>query len=66
MDKVTRENRAELYDKYLREYDEKAREVSLIRSNFDLTKEDEKKIKLLESEMNTIQRKASQLGDYHG
>ena len=66
MSKNTREQNAALYDQYLREYDEKARKVSLIRSKFDLSKEDEKDISLMEAEMDKLQRKAFSLGDYHG
>jgi hypothetical protein len=61
-----RNKRAELYETYLREYDERARKVSLIKSKFDLSKEDEKQIKGLEKEMADLQRKAFALGDYHG
>lgn len=54
--------KAALYDQLLAEYDKKAREVSLIQSKFDLTRDDEKKIKELKTEMNNIQRKAMSLG----
>jgi hypothetical protein len=56
------EEKARLYDQLLVEHDKKAREVSLIQSNFDLTKEDEKEIKRLKAEMDEIQRKAMSLG----
>jgi hypothetical protein len=56
------EQKAKMYDKLLIEYDQKAREVSLIRSKFDLTKEDNKKIESLQKEMNDLQRKAMSLG----
>lgn len=56
------EQRAKLYDQLLREYDEKARQVSLINSKFDLSKEDEKQIDSLRKEMNDLQRKAMSLG----
>jgi hypothetical protein len=62
---LTREQKAELYDKYLREYDEKARQVSLIESKFDLSKEDQNKITALKKEMTQLQQKAFKLGDYH-
>ncbi len=56
------EQKAKMYDKLLIEYDQKAREVSLIKSKFDLTKEDNKKIESLQKEMNDLQRKAMSLG----
>lgn len=59
---MNNEMKAKLYDQLLAEHDKKAREVSLIQSKFDLTREDEQRIKLLKSEMNEIQRKASSLG----
>ena len=36
--------KAKFYDQLLKEYDEKARQVSLIKSKFDLTREDEKQV----------------------
>lgn len=59
---MNNEMKAKLYDQLLAEHDKKAREVSLLQSKFDLTREDEQRIKLLKSEMNEIQRKASSLG----
>lgn len=59
---MSNEEKAKFYDQLLIEHDKKVREVSLIQSKFDLTKEDEKKIKELKSEMTEIQRKASSLG----
>ena len=56
------EQKAKMYDKLLIEYDQKAREVSLIKSKFDLTREDNKKIESLQKEMNDLQRKAMNLG----
>lgn len=56
------EMKGKYYDQLLTEHDKKAREVSLIQSKFDLTREDEQKIKQLKSEMTEIQRKASSLG----
>lgn len=52
---------AKLYDNLLLEYDKKAREVSIIKSKFDLSKEDERLIDELKREMVTIQRKAEAL-----
>lgn len=62
---MNREEKAEMYEQYLREHDEKARQVSLIKSKFDLSREDENKIKELQKEMDQLQRKAASLGDYH-
>lgn len=59
---MTNTDKARLYDKLLLEYDQKAREVSLIKSKFDLTREDNKKIEDLQKEMNDLQRKAISLG----
>lgn len=52
---------AKLYDNLLLEYDKKAREVSIIKSKFDLSKEDERLIDELKREMVAIQRKAEAL-----
>jgi hypothetical protein len=54
--------KAKFYDHLLREYDEKARQVSLINSKFDLSKEDQKQIESLKKEMDLLQRKAMSLG----
>jgi hypothetical protein len=59
---MNNEQRAKVYDQLLAEHDVKAREVSLIQSKFDLTREDEQKIKQLKNEMMEIQRKAMSLG----
>tara|TARA_R110000803_G_scaffold20502_2_gene52686 strand:- start:271 stop:456 length:186 start_codon:yes stop_codon:yes gene_type:complete len=59
---MNNEQKAALYDQYLREHDAKAREVSVLRSKFDLTRDDESKIKELKMEMDGIQKKASDLG----
>jgi trehalose-6-phosphate synthase len=56
------QEKAKLYDQLLAEYDEKARQVSLIRSRFDLTREDEKQIEQLKKEMSEIERRANSLG----
>jgi hypothetical protein len=56
------EMKAKEYDRLLFEYDQKNMELSQVRSNFNLTPEDEKKIKQLKSEMEAIQRKAQSLG----
>jgi cell shape-determining protein MreC len=54
--------KAKFYDQLLREYDEIARQVSLINSKFDLSKEDQKQIESLKKEMDLLQRKAMSLG----
>mgnify|MGYP001566778359 CR=1 FL=1 len=59
---TTNEEKAKMYNQLLKEYDAKAREVSILRSEFDLTKSDELKLKELKKEMDVIQRKASNLG----
>jgi hypothetical protein len=59
---MNNEEKAMLYDQYLAEYDKKATEVSRIKSGFDLTTEDQKRIKQLKSEMDDLQRKAMSLG----
>lgn len=56
------QEKARMYDRLLLEYDQKAREVSLIKSKFDLTREDNQKIDQLQKEMNELQRKAMSLG----
>ena len=56
------QQKANLYEQFLREYDEKARQVSLINSKFDLTKEDQKEIESLKKEMSVIKQKATSLG----
>lgn len=62
MNIMNNEMKAKLYDQLLSDYDKKATEVSSIQGKFDLTREDEKKIKQLKEEMNEIQRKAMSLG----
>jgi hypothetical protein len=54
--------KAKFYDQLLKEYDEKARQVSLIKSKFDLSREDEKQVESLKKEMDLLQRKAMSLG----
>lgn len=58
---MDREEKARLYDRLLAEHDDKAREISLIKSKFDLTPADEKEISKLKKEMAEIQRKAEAL-----
>jgi hypothetical protein len=59
---MTNDEKATYYDQLLAEYDKKAREVSLIQSKFDLTRDDNQKIDNLKKEMFEIQRKAANLG----
>lgn len=60
----TREQKAKAFDSLLLEHDKLSREVSILNSKFDLTKEDEKKIKELKREMQAIQNRAENLGSY--
>ena len=53
-----------MFDSLLLEHDKLSRQLSLIQSKFDLTREDEKKIEELKKEMNLLQRKAASLGSY--
>jgi len=64
MNTQTREEKAKIFDKLLLEHDKLSREVSILNSKFDLTREDENKIKTLKKEMDAIQRKAADLGSY--
>ena len=59
---MNNETKAKYYDQPLREYDVKAREVSVIEGKFDLERADHLKIKELKKEMAAIQHKASTLG----
>ena len=59
---MNNEEKAKVYEQLLAEHDKKAREVSLIRSKFDLTKFDEAEIEKIKKEMYEIQKKASNLG----
>jgi small-conductance mechanosensitive channel len=61
---ATREENAKTYDRFLLEHDKLSREVSIINSKFDLSKEDEKRLKELKVQMDGIQRKAAALGSY--
>lgn len=64
MKEQTREEKAKIFDSLLLEHDKLSREVSLINSKFNLSAEDEKRIKELKREMDAIQRKAANLGSY--
>ena len=59
-----REKKAAMFDSLLLEHDKLSREASLIQSKFDLTREDEKKIKDLKKQMQDLQNKATMLGSY--
>lgn len=60
----TREQKAREFDALLLEHDKLSREVSLIQSKFNLSKEDEKKINDLKRQMNALQVRATNLGSY--
>jgi small-conductance mechanosensitive channel len=59
----TREQKAKIFDSLLLEHDKYSRELSQLKSNFNLTKDDEKKIKELQQKMDGVQRKAASLGN---
>jgi hypothetical protein len=61
---MTREKKAQMFDQLLTEHDKLSREVSILQSKFDLTREDQKKIESLKKEMDLLQRKAANLGSY--
>ena len=61
---MEREKKAAMFDSLLTEHDKLSREVSLIQSKFDLSREDEKKIEELKKQMNALQMKAARLGSY--
>jgi hypothetical protein len=61
---MTREEKAKKFDALLLEHDKLSREVSVIQSKFDLTVEDNKKIKELKIKMDDLQRQATSLGSY--
>lgn len=60
----TREEKAKIFDSLLLEHDKLSRKVSIINSKFDLSKEDEREIRELKSQMDALQRKAANLGSY--
>jgi|TARA_R110000868_G_scaffold1579_2_gene12782 hypothetical protein len=59
---TTNEDKAKLYDQLLKEYDVKAREVSVLKGEFELTRADELRMRELKIEMDAIQKKAMNLG----
>jgi hypothetical protein len=61
---MEREKKAQVFESLLLEHDKLSREVSMIQSKFDLTREDEKKIEELKKQMNALQMKAARLGEY--
>lgn len=61
---MTREEKAKKFDALLLEHDKLSREVSVLQSKFDLTVEDNRKIKELKTKMNDLQRQAAMLGSY--
>jgi hypothetical protein len=60
-----REQKAKLYESYLREHDELARKVSILKSVFDPSKEELRQIEDITKQMKLIRLKAEQLGNYH-
>lgn len=64
MNSQEREKKAAMFDNLLLEHDKLSREVSLLQSKFDLTREDEKKVDELKKQMQALQNKAARLGDY--
>jgi hypothetical protein len=58
----TRDQKAKAFDALLLEHDVLSRELSLIQSKFNLSSEDDKKIKQLKRDMQGIQDKAARLG----
>jgi hypothetical protein len=58
---MTNEEKAREYDSLIGQYDKLAREVSLIKSKFDLSTEDEKKVSTLKQQMSELERKANNL-----
>lgn len=60
----SREEKAKIFDSLLLEHDKLSREVSLIQSKFNLSKEDQMKINELKRQMDGLQRKAANLGSY--
>lgn len=61
---MEREKKAQVFESLLLEHDKLSREVSMIQSKFDLTREDEKKIDELKKQMMDLQMKAARLGEY--
>ena len=59
-----KKKKAQMFDQLLTEHDKLSREVSILQSKFDLTREDQKKIESLKKEMDLLQRKAAALGSY--
>ena len=58
---MDRDTAARQYDSLLIEHDKKAREVSVLSAEFDLTNEQKKEIETLQKEMNEIQARANRL-----
>lgn len=59
---MNNEEKAKMFNQLLLEHDDKSYEMSSIQSKFDLSKEDEIRIRILKKEMEDIQRKAMSLG----
>lgn len=58
----SREEKARIFDSLLLEHDKLSREVSLIQSKFNLSREDQMKINELKRQMDGLQKKAANLG----
>ena len=58
---ATREELARQYDSLLIEYDKKARQVSVLEAEFDMTNEQKQEVKTVKSEMNALMRRAEGL-----
>lgn len=61
---MNREKKAQVFESLLLEHDKLSREVSILQSKFDLSREDEKKIDDLKNQMHALQMKAARLGEY--
>jgi GTP-binding protein EngB required for normal cell division len=52
---MSREKKAQMFDQLLTEHDKLSREVSVLQSKFDLTREDQKKIESLKKKLRITQ-----------
>ena len=60
---MNQQQKAQLYDQYMGEYDRLGNEIGLIKMNkFNLTKEDTDKVKLLEDKKRYIMGRVNSLG----
>ncbi len=57
------EEKAKLYERYMYDYDKISNEIGVIKmNNFDLTKKDTDKIKILEQKLSIIRSRVEMLG----